>query len=226
MKEGARMTAFGRLAAWAHAGALAGTLAGALAAAGAAAQDRAGDFDRYILALSWSPSWCAAERGRSDAEQCREQRRFIVHGLWPQRADGWPEYCRTSRRDPTRRETAAMADLMGSGGLAWHQWRKHGRCADMDPAAYFDATRRAAKAIRVPPGLATLNSDVHVDARIIEEAFVRANPGLRPESVSVVCRNRALHEVRICLDLQLSPMTCAKADQLDCKLNNVAIPGP
>lgn len=33
------------------------------------AQDLAGRFDYYVLALSWSPSWCAAEGDSSDAEQ-------------------------------------------------------------------------------------------------------------------------------------------------------------
>ena len=58
------------------------------------AQDRArssgqpGQFDFYVLALSWSPSFCqdSEERGRNGGEQCSTARpySFVVHGLWPQ----------------------------------------------------------------------------------------------------------------------------------------------
>ena len=48
---------------------------------------RAGDFDYYLLALSWSPSYCAddARKGR-DRLQCFSERAygFVIHGLWPQ----------------------------------------------------------------------------------------------------------------------------------------------
>ena len=60
----------------------------------APAQDRRqnapGEFDFYVLSLSWSPSFCegAEERGgggRSQATQCGGRPfSFVVHGLWPQ----------------------------------------------------------------------------------------------------------------------------------------------
>src|ERR1700761_3943127 len=60
----------------------------------ASAQDRRqnapGEFDFYVLSLSWSPSFCeaASERGRtgrSQQAQCGERPfSFVVHGLWPQ----------------------------------------------------------------------------------------------------------------------------------------------
>src|SRR5262245_6927236 len=74
------------------------------AAAGpAAAQDRRqgapGEFDYYVLVLSWSPSFCAdsAERNPDRAArnpQCGERPfSFVVHGLWPQYEKGFPEFC-------------------------------------------------------------------------------------------------------------------------------------
>ncbi|MEL7275780.1 MAG: ribonuclease T, partial [Pseudomonadota bacterium] len=97
-----------------------------LLAALPARSDSAGEFDYYVLALSWSPSWCAAEGDARGADQCdpRHDHGFILHGLWPQYESGYPEYCRSSLRDPSRRQTGAMEDIMGSGGLAWHQWKK------------------------------------------------------------------------------------------------------
>ena len=99
---------------------------GLLLAAPAAAQT----FDYYVLALTWTPSWCAAE-GEARDGQCDPGRDlgFTLHGLWPQFEQGWPEDCPSEEADPSRRETAAMADVMGSGSLAWYQWKKHGRRA-------------------------------------------------------------------------------------------------
>ena len=113
----------------------------ALAARTAAAQD----FDYYLLALSWTPSFCAAEGDARASHQCEPGRGlgFTLHGLWPQYEDGWPEFCDSEARDPSRRETAAMADIMGDAGLAWYQWKKHGRCSGLSPRDYFDRARLA-----------------------------------------------------------------------------------
>src|SRR5580693_10574306 len=73
-----------------------------VAAGGASAQDRRqntpGEFDFYVLSLSWSPSFCeeASERGseqRSQAQCGGRPFSFVVHGLWPQYEHGFPEYC-------------------------------------------------------------------------------------------------------------------------------------
>ena len=67
--------------------------------------ERAGDFDYYVLALSWSPNWCALEGDARDAEQCDEDFGWVVHGFWPQYEAGWPSYCPTSMRAPSRGAT-------------------------------------------------------------------------------------------------------------------------
>ena len=36
----------------------------------AAAQDRAGEFDYYVLALSWQPTWCALDGEGSAQRPC------------------------------------------------------------------------------------------------------------------------------------------------------------
>ena len=66
----------------------------------AAAQDRRqnqpGQFDFYVLSLSWSPSFCeaAGERGTPPQQQCGARPySFVVHGLWPQYERGFPEFC-------------------------------------------------------------------------------------------------------------------------------------
>jgi ribonuclease T2 len=200
----------------------------------AAARDRAGDFDYYVLALSWSPTWCAAAPGRaSEAEQCDPRRRlgFVVHGLWPQHRRGWPEHCATDRRGPTRAETAAMADLMGSAGLAWAQWRKHGRCTGLDGGAYLRLTREAFARVRIPPpltpaALAPGGGALELSPAAIKAAFLRANPGFPAEGVTVLCAEGRLREVRLCLTRELAPRACEGDVARDCRARSVSMPKP
>jgi ribonuclease T2 len=199
-------------------------VAAVLLALPAAAQDRAGVFDHYLLALSWSPSWCAEEADRGDADQCRRGMGFVVHGLWPQHRDGWPEFCRTDHRDPSRRETAAMADVMGSGGLAWHAWRKHGRCAGLDPADYFAATRKAFESLDLPEALTALDRTVRIDPQVIEDAFIENNPALSDGGMITRCRADVFTEIRICFDRDLQAMDCPGATPGDCRARVVALP--
>lgn len=58
----------------------------------------AGEFDYYVLALSWSPNWCKLEGDSKGSAQCdpKNDHGWVLHGLWPQNERGWPSYCRTS----------------------------------------------------------------------------------------------------------------------------------
>jgi ribonuclease T2 len=185
-------------------------LVAALAVAGAPVAAAAQDFDYYLLALTWTPSWCLAE-GDARSEQCDPDRDlgFTLHGLWPQYEDGWPEDCEALVPDPSRRQTAAMADIMGSGGLAWYEWKKHGRCTGLTADRYFAQSRTAYEALSLPRptgGTAT--------AELLEAVFLAANPGLAPDDVIVTCKGGRVAEVRICLTPDLSPRSCAP-DVLD-----------
>ena len=75
-----------------------------LSGAGGADEGEPGDFDFYVLALSWSPTWCAtsedAATARGNASEGADFG-FVVHGLWPQYEAGYPEFCRR-RRAPIR----------------------------------------------------------------------------------------------------------------------------
>ena len=82
----------------------------ALALPAHAEDNAAGDFDYFVMALTWSPNWCALEGDARDDDQCdaRHAYGFTLHGLWPQFETGYPSGCRTTARDPSRAETAAM----------------------------------------------------------------------------------------------------------------------
>lgn len=189
----------------------------------ARAEDRAGQFDYYVLALSWSPSWCRAEGDDRDAAQCDVGRNsdFVVHGLWPQHEQGWPQDCRTAARDPSRRDSAAMADLMGSSGQAWYQWKKHGRCSGLSGQGYFAATRAAADMITIPVVFEDLARDIALPPSVVEDAFIEANPALGRDGITVTCRSGALQEVRICLTRDLAPRDCAADARRDCSRGEI-----
>ena len=189
-------------------------------------QGRAGDFDYYVLSLSWNASWCEAEGAGRGAEQCDPDLDigFTLHGLWPQYRSGWPEFCETPERDPSRAESAAMADIMGSPGLAWYQWKKHGRCSGLDPAAYFALAREAWEKVQRPDVLRRVRTPMRVAPAAIEQAFIEANPqlqpGLQPGGVTVTCKDRKFREVRICLTKSLSPRPCTGEVARDCSIGD------
>ncbi|MDG4649874.1 ribonuclease T2 [Roseibacterium sp. SDUM158017] len=180
----------------------------------------AGTFDYYVLALSWTPTWCALEGDARDSPQCDAGRGFgfTLHGLWPQFEDGWPSWCPTARQPPSRAATAAMADIMGTSGLAWHQWRKHGVCSGLSSADYFDLSRRAYERVRRPEVLRRLDREVRLPARVVEEAFLEANPELGADMLTVTCRQGRLQEVRLCLTRNLEPRTCGADVVRDCTM--------
>ncbi len=185
-----------------------------------AEDDRAGQFDYYVLSLSWSPTFCALSGDAKGEDQCapRHDHSFTLHGLWPQHETGWPSDCRAARGDPSRAETRAMADIMGSGGLAWYEWKKHGRCSGLAPSDYFALSRQAYEGIVIPPVFRTLREDVKLPASVVEDAFVDANPGLGRDMITVTCDAGRIEEARICLTKDLDFRPCGADAARDCRM--------
>lgn len=184
--------------------------------------ERAGDFDYYVLSLGWSPTWCALTGDARGDDQCdaRHDYGFTLHGLWPQYESGWPSFCRTEQRDPTRAETAAMADLTGSSGLAWHEWKKHGRCSGLSAREYFAASRQAFNSTTLPPYFMTLQKDIKLPTALVEDAFIESNPALDRNMITVTCEADRIDEVRICLTKDLEPRACGEDAVRDCRMRD------
>ena len=197
----------------------------ALALPAHAEDDAAGDFDYFVMALTWSPNWCALEGDARDDDQCdaRHAYGFTLHGLWPQYESGYPSGCRTTARDPSRAETAAMTDIMGSGGLAWYQWKKHGRCTGLTARDYFATARRAYGAVHLPELFQTLNRRITLPAAVVEDAFVEANPALPRDAITITCQAGMIQEVRLCLTKDLSPRRCGDDVIRDCRMKDAVM---
>lgn len=188
-------------------------------ASGAWAQDQSGEFDYYVLSLSWSPNWCAYEGDARGSDQCdaRHDHGWIMHGLWPQYHRGWPEYCLTAERPPSRAMTRDMADIMGTSGLAWHQWKKHGVCSGLSAPAYYALSREAYERVVRPSVFRKLEKTVKLPASVVEEAFLQSNPGMEKDGVTITCRDGHIQEARICLSRELDPVPCGQDVVRDCQ---------
>jgi len=165
--------------------------------------NRDASVDGYVLALSWSPEYCAGAGDNPKARiQCRDNRfRFVVHGLWPQNAqargaDGQPRGCRVGQAvaEPTLRRNLC---LLPGVQLIQDQWEKHGSCAFPTPESYFARTAALYGALKLPPlpvGRMTVAS--------MKQAFVSANPGLPAQALAVrVGRGRPhFREILVCYD--------------------------
>jgi ribonuclease T2 len=210
------------------------SLAALAAMSGAAsAQDRRqntpGEFDFYVLSLSWSPSFCEGVEqrgggGRSQQAQCGGRPfSFVVHGLWPQYEKGYPEYCQ--RRIPLARNImSSMLDLMPAPGLIYNEWDKHGTCSGLGERAYFETIRKARAAVKIPDDYLQLSEEKTVAPADVEAAFVKANPGLKTSGIAVTCNRKRLGEVRICMSKELEFRDCPEIDRQACPLDQVTMP--
>ncbi len=189
---------------------------------GAAAEgEQPGRFDYYVMALSWSPNWCAAEG--QGAQQCGQGLDWVLHGLWPQNERGWPSYCAGPQSPPSRAQTRAMADIMGTAGSAFYQWKKHGTCAGLSAADYFDAAREGYDSVTRPAIFRQLPREMELAASVVEEAWLEANPDLEADGLTVTCKAGAIQEVRICLTKELEPRRCGADVIRDCTLSDAVM---
>jgi ribonuclease T2 len=192
-------------------------------------QDTPGEFDYYVLSLSWSPSFCEeaderGNRGRSQAQCGGRPFSFVVHGLWPQYEHGFPEYCQRPSPRLDRNIMTSMLDLMPAPGLIYNEWDKHGTCAGLGERAYFETIRKARAAIKIPPEFLQLSEAKTIAPDDIETAFIKANPGLSTSAMAVTCNRTRLSEVRICMSKDLQFHDCAEIARRACSRDQVTMP--
>ena len=172
-----------------------------------------GDFDYYLLSLSWAPDFCDRPNVQKDPRECGPGRRlgFVVHGLWPQLDDGGhPSQC-TAARPVAQNIVQRALNLIPGEGLIQHEWRDHGTCSGLSSAAYFDLIRRAYESVSIPADFRQPDRRLDLSPRDIEARFISANPKLK-DSLRVACSGGELSEVRVCLSKDLSPRACTVHD--------------
>lgn len=175
-------------------------------------------YDYFVMALSWSPTYCRTHR--DEREQCGDRGYgFILHGLWPQyEGGGGPQRCATDT-GPDRRTVERALAFMPSRRLVNHEWRAHGSCSGLQPSAYFALADRAFAVLQVPPALKAPRRDARTTADALRTALRSANPGLRDDMLSLHCSQGELVEVRVCLDKDLAPRRCGKRMRTGCPVS-------
>lgn len=178
-----------------------------------------GDFDFYLLNLSWSPEYCYSHR---DSPECAAHSTFVLHGLWPQNNDGtYPSDCSEA---PGPADPGRYASLYTSTGLLEHEWHTHGTCSGLTPEAYLAAARQAVQSVEIPPALEHLREANSMSPDGILGLFQASNPGLPAQSLALSCGNNFLTAVEVCLDKNLHPTACQQIRS--CRANTVRIPAP
>ncbi len=195
----------------------------------AGAQDRRlnmpGEFDYYVLSLSWSPSFCETATGNARRQQCGARPfSFVVHGLWPQYERGFPESCQVPPPRLDRNIMTSMLDLMPAPGLIFHEWDQHGTCSGLQPREYFDLVRRARDKVTIPQQYSNPAAPLWVTPSQVIDAFISANDGLSPKEITVGCDRQRLREVRICLTRDLRFRDCARSAQRSCRRERLIMP--
>jgi ribonuclease T2 len=179
------------------------------------ARGTSGEYDYYVMALSWSPTYC--ELHPDEEEQCGHKGYgFVLHGLWPQyEGGGGPQQCATSDA-PDRKTVSRALAFMPSRALISHEWRSHGACTGLDAGAYFALADKAFGTIHAPAELNAPETSRRMTQASLRDAFRRANPGLEDDMLSLHCSRGQLVEVRVCLDKDLAPRDCGKRMQSRC----------
>jgi ribonuclease T2 len=195
-----------------------------------AKQPRPGAFDYFVLALSWSPTYCSSDAGQNDNSQCAPGRRFafVVHGLWPQYNQGWPQNCATEETWVSQYEIDAMMPIMPSKKLIIHEWKKHGSCSGVSQSNYFRATRALFEKVKIPARYLSPTADVITTPDQLVMDFVKTNKNLSAEMLSVQCgnsRDRArLSELRVCLDKRGNFGPCGGNESRSCRAKQLVLP--
>ncbi|MEM7621099.1 MAG: ribonuclease T2 [Pseudomonadota bacterium] len=195
----------------------------------AQSRHKAGEFDYYTMALSWSPTYCDTRRNNKPEQQCDGQRpyAFVLHGLWPQYNRGWPSFCRARNRWVPNDIIKSMLDIMPSKRLIIHQWRKHGVCSGVDTKTFFELSRQAFNSIKIPERYTSPQNTILISPSDVENDFLKANPKLKADMISIQCgRGRRLREVRICFnrDLKLTPCGANENQRRLCRRDKIVMP--
>lgn len=173
--------------------------------------DQPGKFDFYVLNLSWSPDYCAANSA-DDPQQCSIGKKlgFVLHGLWPQYNRGYPSDCSPVKL--TAEVKAKFPNLYPNSSLYDHEWGKHGTCSGLAPEQYLSLSKQLKESIAIPASYRAPEKPVRVTTAQLKQDLVAANPTLSESSLAVYCSGsgRFLQEVYVCFSPNGKPTACSK----------------
>jgi ribonuclease T2 len=168
------------------------------------------DFDYFVMALSWSPDYCATT-GSNDEQQCSIGKKltFVLHGLWPQNTKGYPSNC-SDEKLPSNLKNE-FAGLYPSDSLFDHEWEKHGTCTGLSAEQYLALSKQLKSSIVLPEPYRSPLKAFRTTVGQLKDDFVSVNPDLSTDSMAVFCSGsgRYLKEMYVCLAKDGSPTACS-----------------
>ena len=178
-----------------------------------------GEFDYYLLVLSWSPEFC---HGKPSAAQCKEHRNFVLHGLWPQNNDGsYPINCATTQPAPT--DLSKIKQIMPSEIVA-HEWQKHGTCSGLSGDEYFRLAATLFQSIKVPTDLVAPTRTATMRPAEFKKDLENVNPGYADQDIAIELRQGYLNAVELCFSKDDHPTPTACLHVPDAKNRTFRIP--
>ncbi len=178
--------------------------------ANAQSQGTPGKFDFYVLAMSWSPDYCA-KNGDRDQQQCKDGKKlgFVLHGLWPQYQKGYPASCTAEKLPEAVKQQ--FPGLFPSQKLYGHEWSKHGTCTGLTPVQYLGLSKQLKDAVSIPPAYQKPSKPFRATISNLKQEFTNANRGLIGDSVAPYCSGsgRFLQEVFVCYTKDGKPGPCS-----------------
>lgn len=174
-------------------------------------QNASAPVDYYMLALSWSPAFCEAQKAKNNgtipekaAYQCANNHQFgwVIHGLWPQNKNArtvadHPRFCQGDLPPVSPQLIEKYLQESPGAALLQGEWEKHGACAFKDPESYF-AKQQALFNDLVLPNEWMRNNELFRWMR-------KNNPQL-----DRVYLGASKNELYICYDKQWQPMDCPR----------------
>ncbi len=178
-------------------------------------QSPPGQFDFYLLNLSWSPDFCNNMKTLSPQErssagrdlECSAPHAFVLHGLWPQNFDGtYPNNC-AQRPGPAHPER--NLDMTPNLALLKHEWAKHGTCTTLSPDAFFATARQAYTSVQIPGTLQQVDKELMLSPAVILDLFYAANPSFPQGSFALSCGGNRLTAIEACFSKDgVQPIAC------------------
>ena len=176
---------------------------------GKRSKDTPGDFDFYVLSLSWSPDYCAGNA--DDVQQCSvgKELGFVLHGLWPQYNRGYPADCSTLKLPKDAQQK--FPGLYPNTALYTHEWSKHGTCSGLTPEEYLTLSKSLKESIGIPADYRSPAQAFRTTPDQLIAAFTAENPQLNEEALAVQCSGsgRFLQELRVCFSREGESIACS-----------------
>jgi ribonuclease T2 len=182
----------------------------------------AGQFDYYLLSLSWAPNFCASHPGDHSSECASGNHAgFVLHGLWPQSNNGAPPMSCASASPVAKNIVDHMLQFMPTRSLIQHEWEKHGTCSGLSAADYFARVEQAFKSMQVPQQYPELKQDQNFSVSEIESSFAGQNHA-QQDAFRISCHARDLVGLEVCLNKDLQFQACTQTVH-ECPSNQVLL---